>query len=220
MSASKKIQQETDEYKAAMAYRDTLQRLAEQSQSDYDKAVMTLSGGALGVSFGYMKDIAGPPPYAHSLLLNLSWTAWTLSVIACLFSLGISALALHKEIAKIDADWSQQSRGPTVWNTVTIVLNWSGGILFAVGAFLMISFVALNHHEQHATLGTTATATAPAISTGAGSGPNSTSGNWAASSSQTTSPLTSNPPVVQPNATPNPTSKAAQPSPTNTPPAP
>ena len=201
-----------------MTYRDTLQRLAEQSQSDYDKAVMTLSGGALGVSFGYMKDIAGPPPYTHSLLLNLSWTAWTFSVIACLFSLGISALALHKEIAKIDADWSQDSRGPTIWNTVTIMLNWSGGILFAVGAFLMISFVALNHHEQHAALNTTATSTA--IPTGAGGGPNPTSGNGATSTNQAAPSITSNPPINQPYATPNPTSQAVRPRTANTSPTP
>ena len=46
-----------------MTYRETLQRLAGSSQSEHDKAVMTLSGGALGISFAFLKDVATPPPY-------------------------------------------------------------------------------------------------------------------------------------------------------------
>ena len=192
-----------------MEYRSTLQRLAEESQSDYDKAVMTLSGGALGISFGYLKDVAGPPPYLHSLLLNLAWTAWTFSVVACLFSLAFSSLALNKEIAKLDEDWSQPTEGTTIWDRVTGILNWSGGSLFAVGAFLMIFFVALNHHEQHATANPPATNTTAAFPTGTGSGPNTQTGNRPYGPAPSAQPASANPQITQSSASPHSTLTAA-----------
>ena len=209
MSTRKKSQQDDEEYRVMMEYRSTLQRLAEQSQSDYDKAVMTLSGGALGISFGYLKDVAGPPPHLYNYLLNLAWSAWTISVVACLFSLAFSGLALRKEIAKLDEDWSQPTEGTTIWDKLTGVLNWSGGTLFAVGAFLMIFFVALNHHEQHAAANSPATNPAPAIPTGTGGGSNTTSGSRPHNSAPATNAAPANPQIIQSNATPRPALTAA-----------
>lgn len=42
----------------ANEYRQTLINLEQQMQSTYDKAVMTLSGGALGISLAFLKDVA------------------------------------------------------------------------------------------------------------------------------------------------------------------
>ena len=38
-------------------YRDNLQKIEGEMQSEYDKAVMTLSGGAIGISFAFIKDV-------------------------------------------------------------------------------------------------------------------------------------------------------------------
>ena len=38
-------------------YRKGLQALEQKMQSEYDKAVMALSGGALGVSMTFLKDV-------------------------------------------------------------------------------------------------------------------------------------------------------------------
>ena len=155
LAAAKNAEQANDAYAAALAHRSTLARLAEQSQSDYDKAVMTLSGGALGISFGYVKEVAGNPPYAHWGILLAAWSAWTVSVAACLFSLSISGVALRKEIDKIDdellrpeADDGQRAKGGRAWDKATNLLNLAGGILFAVGAAAMIGFVISSQYAQ------------------------------------------------------------------------
>lgn len=36
----------------------------QQAQTDYEKTVLSLSGGALGISFAFVKDIVGSKPLA------------------------------------------------------------------------------------------------------------------------------------------------------------
>ena len=43
------------------AYRARLARLRTRAFANYDKAVITLSGGALGISFAFVKDAVGRP---------------------------------------------------------------------------------------------------------------------------------------------------------------
>src|ERR1051325_8367007 len=71
---------------ALFEYRNHLVLAGQKAQEDYDKAVMTLSGGALGVSFAFLKDIVGPGDLLNETLLFFSWISWGLSVTAVLFS--------------------------------------------------------------------------------------------------------------------------------------
>ena len=157
---------------AADEYRANLQRLAEEAQSDYDKAVMTLSGGALGISFGYLKDIAGPPPHEHVWLLVISWVCWTGSVTACLYSLATSASALRKAIEQHDLGSIDTERPGGLFDRLTTWLNSAGGILFTVGTIFMIAFAVLNQNEQPKTITQSPPAASPAATaTPTGSSP-------------------------------------------------
>jgi hypothetical protein len=44
----------------AQQYRALLVQTWQKTQDDIDKAILSLSGGALGVSFVFLKDIVGP----------------------------------------------------------------------------------------------------------------------------------------------------------------
>src|SRR4051812_17758561 len=79
-------------------YRDLIEKGAQKSQSDYDKAVLTLSGGALGVSIAFVKDIVGKDAH-HSYYLTAAWLLWGVSCAAVLLSYYSSAVAHRKESA-------------------------------------------------------------------------------------------------------------------------
>ena len=71
-------------------YRKWLVAAEQKSQEDFDKTVLTLSGGALGVSFVFLKDVIGPQPIVMSCFLMVAWAAWAFSTFSVLTSYFLS----------------------------------------------------------------------------------------------------------------------------------
>jgi hypothetical protein len=67
-------------------YREHLVQALQKAHEDFDKTVLTLSGGALVVSITFVKDIVGPGSVIHKGLLMLSWFCWGISVTSVLIS--------------------------------------------------------------------------------------------------------------------------------------
>jgi hypothetical protein len=70
--------QETPFQKSLSEYRKFLQDAEQKCQDNYYKMVLALSGGALGVSFAFVKDIV---PIARALFkccLFCAWICWSL----------------------------------------------------------------------------------------------------------------------------------------------
>ncbi len=61
-------------------YRHQLVILEQQSQTNFDKTLLTLAGGALGVSFAFVKDFLGGRPPTLAVLLLVAWLCWVLSL--------------------------------------------------------------------------------------------------------------------------------------------
>ena len=79
-------------------YRESLEALKQKSQDSYDKTVLSLSAGALGLSFAFVKDIVGSwPPQAYAWLFA-AWVSWGVGVTSALFSFLCSQRALRKAI--------------------------------------------------------------------------------------------------------------------------
>jgi hypothetical protein len=77
------------------AYRDWLVQADHKASEAYDKAVMTLSGGALAISITFIHDIA-PSPLATTIYrLIFAWGAFGLSITAILISQLTSCWALR-----------------------------------------------------------------------------------------------------------------------------
>ncbi|HEX3527217.1 MAG TPA: hypothetical protein VH988_09130 [Thermoanaerobaculia bacterium] len=119
--------------------------LAEQkAQQDYDKAVISLSGGALAVSFAFIEKIVGKGPAHSPKLLFFAWVLWAASIASVMASYFLSRLALRKAIHQVDSQ-SIYLRRPGGWGTlVTEILNVTSGCLFVMGVIVAAEFIYKN----------------------------------------------------------------------------
>lgn len=135
---------ESDFAKEISRYRTTLQELEQKMQSEYDKAVATLSGGALGLSFVFLRDVVKAAPLKSSDWLVTAWVAWGLSIVCVLYSFLSSVHALRKAIRQTDAKTIYVEKAGGASEVATVVLNYSGGVLFLLGVVCVIVFMRSN----------------------------------------------------------------------------
>ena len=145
----------------AQQYRALLVQTWQKTQDDIDKAILSLSGGALGVSFVFLKDIVGPAGTHKSGFLFAAWIAWTISCALTLLSFLTSRRAFAKQIKILDDEiagivaqpspGSGRLRRAGRWcvsaaglNFCTSAFNSFAATLFVIGAILMIIFTAYN----------------------------------------------------------------------------
>ena len=107
------------------------------AQDQFDKAVLTLSGGAFGVSFAFMNDVVGDDPH-YLLWILLAWSAWGLSITLILISFYTSNVSFRRAIKNLP-----KGNGGR-WTTATSLLNFFAGTLFVLGVLFLVRFVALN----------------------------------------------------------------------------
>jgi hypothetical protein len=125
-------------------YRKFLVAAEQKSQEDFDKTVLALSGGALGISFAFLKDVIGSNPISNPALLVSSWLAWAFSTFAVLASYYLSHMALRAAIAQVDQGTIYKQRPGGALSLWTAGLNASGAILFLVGVCCITLFAGSN----------------------------------------------------------------------------
>lgn len=123
---------------------DTLQKVSES----YDKTVITLSGGALGVSFTYVKDFIGANEVQSPRLLFWSWVLLTISLSSVLFSLFFGTLAFRKAIRQVDDGTIYENKPGGGLSKITIILHSSGATFLLIGLLLLGCFVYSNLGEN------------------------------------------------------------------------
>ena len=62
MSSDKENSAEESLYEELKEFRSFIRAADQKAQEDFDKTVLVLSGGALGISMTFLKDIAGDDP--------------------------------------------------------------------------------------------------------------------------------------------------------------
>lgn len=125
-------------------YRKLLQDLETKAQEQYDKTVLMLSGGALGISFTFLKDIIPLNEATNIWLILMAWGAWTLSCSAVLWSFYSSRLAMRQAIKDLDNEVESKNKSD-LW---TSILNFLAGLLFVIGLVSMIAFSYFNLGEK------------------------------------------------------------------------
>ncbi len=127
-------------------YRKGLQTLEQQMQSEYDKAVMALSGGAIGVSMTFLKDVVLNPggQVRGGWFLLAAWICWGLSVGSTLYSFFTSACALRRAVRQVDENKIYKELVGGRSNTVTKMLNICSGLLFIGGIGFIVVFTGKN----------------------------------------------------------------------------
>lgn len=124
-------------------YRNNLIQAGQKSQDSYDKSIVSLSGGALGISLVFYKEIIGEGDPLSPGLLLWSWGIWAASIATVVTSYYLSRMALRKAIDQTDKE--DFSEGVGGWAArYTGYANALSGFLFVVGIGLFIAFASEN----------------------------------------------------------------------------
>ncbi|HEU5372108.1 MAG TPA: hypothetical protein VFU51_06940 [Gaiellaceae bacterium] len=122
---------------AAVDERKRLTDLHEKATDSFDRAVMTLSGGALGISLAFIHDVAPHP--RHVWVLGIGWILFALSLLLILLSFLTSERAVVRMVTAMDAGETAIARGR--W---TDYLNWASAGTFVLGVGFLVLFAWLN----------------------------------------------------------------------------
>lgn len=111
------------------------------ASESYDRGVMTLSGGSLGLSLAFVKDIAPHPVRVWAIQ-----TSWVLMVASLVFVIGSHALSVEVHRRIIDCLDGSRSYDDQPWWVKTGVtrMNLIAGTFFLVGAAFLVYFASAN----------------------------------------------------------------------------
>jgi hypothetical protein len=148
-------------------YRKFLVAAEQKAQEDFDKTVLSLSGGALGISFVFLKDVIGAQPIKLPDLLLGAWVCWGLSTLFVLASFFLSHLALRHAIRQVDESTINSKTPGGMYAYATATFNIMGAVLFFVGVCSITLFAGANITQRGASNGPTQTTTAAPASSAA-----------------------------------------------------
>jgi hypothetical protein len=135
-----------DEYANLLVQRDYLKERRKESVYEFDRQVLALSAGALGLSIGFLGNYA-PHPRPDSLwLLIVAWGGFVVAVVATTLSFFASAQAFRWQIAELDEAYKEkrQPRGKNRWGRWTRGLTRLGAVAFCVGVAFLALFAMVN----------------------------------------------------------------------------
>jgi hypothetical protein len=121
----------------ADAERKRLTDLHEKATDSFDRAVMTLSGGALGVSIAFIHNVAPHPK--DKWAIGTSWALFAASLLLILLSFLTSERAIIRMVAQHDGGTEEIPRGQ-----LTDYLNWASASAFVIGVIFLVSFALVN----------------------------------------------------------------------------
>lgn len=126
-------------------YRDSLMQFDHEASLNFDKTVMSLSGGALGLTITFIKDIVPNPVDGTKIFLLVSWIALATSLTFILFSYLTSMMSLRKAMEQVDTKKIYEER---VGGNATVITEWLRNLSslgFLVGLISFIVYVLLNY---------------------------------------------------------------------------
>src|SRR4051794_14101065 len=125
---------------ADLSYRDWLVKAHHVASQDFDKALMALAGGALGISLAFIHDVAPHP--GHKGWLEVSWGSLSGSLLLILVSFLTSQSALLSTIGRHQRGVANPHRQAFAW--ATVALNWLSAMAFVVGVACLVRFALYN----------------------------------------------------------------------------
>jgi hypothetical protein len=123
-------------------YRTHLYELCQKAQDQYDKTLVLLAGGALGLSLTFIGSIVGAKVPKNQDTLAWGWVALIVSLVVILVSFFTSRYALRATISRFELGHEQPHRNN--WDKTTELCNALAGILFITGVICIVRF-ALNN---------------------------------------------------------------------------
>ena len=140
-----------DEHQAYLDERRILIDLEKESSRSFDKAMLTLSAGALGLSITFIRQISPSPLLGTLGFLKVAWICFALSILTTLMSFLLSQSAIRKQREILDQkrreilgqDRQEESNVKEQNNwlaSATNALNWVSVLFFTVGIGLLSWF--------------------------------------------------------------------------------
>ena len=121
-------------------YRQQLIEIEQKIGAGYDKTLITLSGGALGVSFAFIKSFIGEGQIASPLYALFAWCFWAASLTFLLTAFYFGSLAYRYAIKMLDANKLNKDNPGGYYAIIINILNILGGLSFILGVALFITF--------------------------------------------------------------------------------
>jgi hypothetical protein len=120
--------------------------LAEETQK-FDRAILTLSGGAFGFSLAFIKNIVPIIKAGTFSWLLASWASFGLSLLSTMISFLASQEACRKQIEILEQEFCSKEKREIPTNRAsgwTLGLNISSIAAFILGVIILVIFVAKN----------------------------------------------------------------------------
>lgn len=134
-----------------LAHRTYLAELAERTQSELDKTLITLSSAALGVTLIVLKDFTKPgTPVQGQAFLTMGWILLLLCLGFSLLSYAFSRRLTDAEIASVDRMIRCHTEPPADFRTrrrLSTATAWANRLsmaTFFLGAVLTLLFASAN----------------------------------------------------------------------------
>jgi hypothetical protein len=102
--------------------------------------VFTLSGGALGISLAFLRDIAPKP--SHEWALATAWALLAVSLVFIFVSLLTSQAAILRQINELDD--SPTERRSSFFGKATAALSGCAAAAFIIGVAFLVLFAFYN----------------------------------------------------------------------------
>lgn len=138
------------EYRRYLDERQSLNDARFKVAETLDKALLTLSGGALGVSMTFVRDIAKNPKCKCTLIA--SWILFGLTITLLLLSLYCCQAAYKKQreilddeqIKRKDRNEYKPDKTRNKWSVATEVLYFIAMVSFLFGLLFLGIFIGVN----------------------------------------------------------------------------
>ena len=138
-------QNKADEYQVYLDERKQLIDAERNTAQQFDKAILTLASGALGLSITFIKQIAPHPKSQSIYFLIVAWVLFSFSILSTLISFLISQAACRRQREILDQDISEKehkiNNNAADW---TNRLNYLSIAFFILGIVFLIIFSAVN----------------------------------------------------------------------------
>ncbi|MBL4798264.1 MAG: hypothetical protein JKY50_12680 [Oleispira sp.] len=150
-----------------LEYRNLLISTQRQLNENYDKLVVTLSGGALALSMTFLKDIINLKDAKYIWMLVFSWSLFILSLAAIFGEILFGIEAYKKAVTQLDNNTVRSEKVGGLFSSLTKWFSRIAAMSLVLGLLTISLFVFLNlgDNDGRNTTTTTAEAAQPAAKT-------------------------------------------------------
>ena len=125
-------------------YRQYLVETEQKISESYDKTVITLSGGALGISFAFIKNVVQGNEIQAKFYLFVGWSSLVASLTAVVLSLLFGTRAFRVAMKQVDQNKPYETPAGGWYSKITETLHVSSVLFLVVGLFCLGVFVYKN----------------------------------------------------------------------------